>query len=187
MADVKTDLEPQNTKTLVTEGTRAFYIRDYNNAIQSLSKAIELLVAEHGEKHDSLGEVYLNYGKSLLELSREEADPLGDAVPRELKTGDSDTTDEDDGDDGEKAEAAETAEIGKEQDKPEEAKTNGKEVGEENEESDEKEKVDDASIDKDAPGPSGSSGKDEEKGEDITGEEGLFKFIFAICTVSQNY
>lgn len=166
---------------IIRQGTRAYIIRDYKNAVQMLSTGIEIFVNKYGEKYDSLGEVYLNYGKSLLELSREESDPLGDAVPRELKTGESDSTDDDDDEVEEEEEgAAETAEEkGKEQDKPEEAKIEDEKI-----ESDDKPKPDEAEK-KEINGSeedkvetteatAGSSGgaKPDEKGEDITGEEG---------------
>lgn len=52
-------------------------------AVAALSKASELLVAEHNDDmHESLGEVYLYYGKALLGLSREQNEALGDAVPK---------------------------------------------------------------------------------------------------------
>lgn len=120
------DLENARPEQLISQGTRAYIIRDYNNAVQMLSKAIEKVTAAKDERDDYLGEAYLYYGKSLLEYSREEDDPFGDAVPREIKTGESEETDDDDDDDGD-TDAAETAEqTGKEQDKPEEAKAEDK-------------------------------------------------------------
>lgn len=119
MADAEICLDNKTSIQLLGEGIRSYTISDFNAAVQYLSKASELVVAEHDEKHDSLGDIYLYYGKSLLEIAREESDPLGDAVvPREL--------DDVDCDDDEELDAVETADTGVEQDKPEEAKTNGK-------------------------------------------------------------
>lgn len=58
-------------------------LQDYEAAVSALSRASELLVTEHkDDTHESLGEVYLYYGKALLGLSREQNEALGDAVPR---------------------------------------------------------------------------------------------------------
>lgn len=84
MAEVTIDPTNNNPEELLNQGVRAYVIRNYSSAVQALSLASELLVAKHGESHDSLGEVYLYYGKALLELSREEAEPLGDAVTKKL-------------------------------------------------------------------------------------------------------
>lgn len=120
MADVTVDPQNKNPDELVTQGIRAYFIQNYPTAVQALSLASELLAAQHGDKHDSLGDVYLYYGKALLELSREEAEPLGDAVAKTI---------EDDSD----SEEAEVPEEETGDDKPEEAKiANGDVNGEEN-------------------------------------------------------
>lgn len=113
MADVTIDPKNKNPKELVTQGICAYHIQDYPSAVQALSLASELLAAEHGDKHDSLGDVYYFYGKALLELSREEAEPLGDAVTKTIE----DDSDSDEADTEEPASAAATVE-----EKPEEAK-----------------------------------------------------------------
>ncbi|KAL3274459.1 hypothetical protein HHI36_015845 [Cryptolaemus montrouzieri] len=83
MADVIIDPENKNAKELLSQGIRAFVLQDYTVAVQALGKASELLVSEHGDDlHESLGDVYFYYGKALLALSRQEAEPLGDAVPK---------------------------------------------------------------------------------------------------------
>ncbi|KAJ8934019.1 hypothetical protein NQ314_013655 [Rhamnusium bicolor] len=113
MADVMVDTENKNPKELLGQGIKAYILQDYNTAVSALSTASEILVAEHGDDlHDSLGEVYLYYGKALLGLSREESEALGDAVP---KNNDEESEEED-------VENTETEE--KEND---DAKTNGKE------------------------------------------------------------
>lgn len=94
MADVAVDPQNSTPEDLVKVGIKAYILKDYNAAVTALSSATELMVAEHGEKHDSLGNVYLYYGKALLEVSREEAEPLGDAVAREIV---SDSDDEESG------------------------------------------------------------------------------------------
>nr|CAH7742848.1 unnamed protein product [Callosobruchus chinensis] len=83
MADVVINTETKNSTELFGQGIRAYVLQDYNSAVTALSKASELMAAELGnDLHDSLGEVYLYYGKSLLGLSREENEALGDAVPK---------------------------------------------------------------------------------------------------------
>nr|CAI5826266.1 unnamed protein product [Callosobruchus analis] len=83
MADVVINTETSNSTELLGQGIRAYVLQDYNSAVTALSKASELMAAELGnDLHDSLGEVYLYYGKSLLGLSREENEALGDAVPK---------------------------------------------------------------------------------------------------------
>lgn len=86
MADVAVESEIKDPKELVKLATKAEHIHDYNAAATAYSKAIEIIVAEHGDKHDSLGEIYLAYGKTLLEISRDESEPLGDAVQREYSS-----------------------------------------------------------------------------------------------------
>ena len=78
MADVMVDTENKNTKELLGQGIRAYIMQDYSAAVTALSKASEILVTEHGDDlHESLGDVYLYYGKALLGLSREESEALG--------------------------------------------------------------------------------------------------------------
>lgn len=85
MADVTIDPQNKNSDELIKQGITAYYMQNYPAAVQALSLASELLVAEHGAKHDSLGDVYFYYGKALLELSREESQPLGDAVTKNIE------------------------------------------------------------------------------------------------------
>ncbi|CAH1973840.1 unnamed protein product [Acanthoscelides obtectus] len=106
MADVVVNTETQNSSELLGQGIRAYVLQDYNAAVTALSKASELMTAELGtDLHDSLGEVYLYYGKALLGLSREENEALGDAVPKG----------QEESDDDEEEEAEETDEKQKEQ------------------------------------------------------------------------
>lgn len=118
MADVTIDPKNKNPKELITQGICAYHIQDYPSAVQALSLASELLAAEHGDQHDSLGDVYYYYGKALLELSREEAEPLGDAVTKTIE-------DDSDSDDTEEPTATTAAAAGEE--KPEEAKADNRE------------------------------------------------------------
>lgn len=97
----------ENVKDLICQATRAYWLHDYKEAVKLLAHVSELLVKEHGDdKYDGLGNVYLYYGKTLLELVREAGDPLGEVVPREVGVaveGDDDGAEdeEEDGDDGE--------------------------------------------------------------------------------------
>lgn len=81
MADVEIDLEITNPQELVSLGIRAHAIGDFSNAAAAFGRATQLMAQEHGDEHDSLGEIYLHYARALLEVSREEAEPLGDAIP----------------------------------------------------------------------------------------------------------
>lgn len=78
MADVNIDPETKDTKQLFNQGVKAFVLRDYKNAVDALGRATELMVAENegDDLHDSLGDVYLYYGKALLALYRQESDPI---------------------------------------------------------------------------------------------------------------
>ncbi|CAH0563470.1 unnamed protein product [Brassicogethes aeneus] len=83
MADVTVNSTSHNPKELLSQGIKAYVLQDYDAAVQALSQASQLLAEEHGDDlHESLGEVYLYYGKALLALSRDESDALGDAVPK---------------------------------------------------------------------------------------------------------
>lgn len=78
MADVVVDADNKNPKQLLGQGIKAYILQDYDASVAALSKASELLALEHADDlHDSLGEVYLYYGKALLGLSREESNVLG--------------------------------------------------------------------------------------------------------------
>ncbi|KAI4455833.1 nuclear autoantigenic sperm protein nasp -related [Holotrichia oblita] len=114
MADVSDKMEGKTPKQLLGAGARAYATSNYSAAVQYLSRASEMTVAEEGSPtHDSLGEIYFLYGKSLLELSREEGDPLGDVVPKdvavmqEAEEEEDGTTKEDRGSDDEKEEGDE--------------------------------------------------------------------------------
>jgi nuclear autoantigenic sperm protein len=86
MADVALDPQNSNSKELFGQGMRAYVLQDYDTAVRAFSKASELLAVEHGsDTHDSLGDVYLYYGKSLLELSRKESGPLGEGVLKNVE------------------------------------------------------------------------------------------------------
>ncbi|RZC35891.1 nuclear autoantigenic sperm protein [Asbolus verrucosus] len=88
MADVALDPQNSNSKELFGQGVRAYVLQDYDTAVRAFSKVSELLSAEHGnDMHDSLGDVYLYYGKSLLELSRKESGPLGEGVLKNVDEG----------------------------------------------------------------------------------------------------
>lgn len=119
MADIQVDLENKNGEELFAQGVRAYIMEDYNAAVAALSKTSELYAAEHGDdQHESLGEVYLYYGKALLGLSREESEALGDAVPKNVDEGE-----ESEGEDEEEGEP-ETAENGDAEKKVEAEKEN---------------------------------------------------------------
>lgn len=89
MADIEINFDSTDYKELLKCGHHAFIIKDYSNAAAALGRATQLMAQEHGEEHDSLGEVYLHYARALLELSRNESEPLGDAIPH----GDDDSDD----------------------------------------------------------------------------------------------
>lgn len=96
MADATSDIENKTAEELMPIGIKAFYLRDYSTAVSAFSKASELIVAAHSDdQHSSLGDVYLLYGKSLLELVREETEALGD-LAKDMD-GDDDDDDDDEG------------------------------------------------------------------------------------------
>lgn len=101
MAEVTIDPQNKNPEELLNQGVRAYTTREYATAVQALSQASQLLVEKHGESDDSLGDVYLYYGKALLELYREEAQPLGDAVTKKLDDASESDDDVDTAEDGE--------------------------------------------------------------------------------------
>lgn len=94
MADITVDFENKKCKDLLGLGVRAYKMKNYQAAVAYLDKASELSVVEYGEKHITVGDCYLYYGKALLEVAREEGDPLGDAVPKAVDSNDEDSSDE---------------------------------------------------------------------------------------------
>lgn len=81
MADLSEEVPIKDAATAISQGKRHLLVRDYNLAVIVLAQACELLVQEHGETGDEMGELYLLYGRALLGLAREEAGVLGGGVP----------------------------------------------------------------------------------------------------------
>ncbi|XP_045476788.1 protein HGV2 [Harmonia axyridis] len=122
MADVNIDLDTKDSKQLFNQGVKAYVLKDYKNAVDALGKATEIMVAELGDDlHDSLGETYLYYGKALLEVYRQESDPIGN-LP---KTIDTSTTEEQEPEEDEEAENQENEEMDESKDNDGEEAANG--------------------------------------------------------------
>ncbi|KAF7278672.1 nuclear autoantigenic sperm protein isoform X2 [Rhynchophorus ferrugineus] len=159
MADVVVDPECTDPKELYGQGVRAFVLQDFEAAVAALSKASEILVAEHKDDlHESLGQVYLYYGKSLLGLAREQNEALGDAVPKNTEDSEDEDGDDENQETQEKTESnGDTLSVVKDksenQTNNDKAESSPKECGE--------------------PGPSSVNGddKEEETTDDQNGEE----------------
>lgn len=122
------EVEGKTPAELLTLGMKAFWATNYKHAVQYLGKSSELLVDQHkDDKHDSLAEVYLFYGKTLLELSREEGDPLGEAVPKEVPMEEEEESGDDDNNDGEENESI-TEKKADESESTEKSKTDDEKV-----------------------------------------------------------
>ncbi|XP_022906658.1 protein HGV2 [Onthophagus taurus] len=81
-------------------GARSYLAKDYAEAVLYFSKASELGVKKLGDQlHDEMADIYLLYGKSLLELARMEGDPFGENVPKEVVVGEEAEEEEDSSDD----------------------------------------------------------------------------------------
>ncbi|KPI93079.1 PREDICTED: protein HGV2 [Papilio xuthus] len=111
MADVA-DVSTSSPAELLSVGRRHLAVRNYSAAVEALTKACELLAAEHGDTADQCAEAYLWYGKALLGLSREESGVLGDGMPGtgnadEDENGDQEDNDEEQNEDGEEGTEAE--------------------------------------------------------------------------------
>ncbi|CAG9774012.1 unnamed protein product [Ceutorhynchus assimilis] len=89
--------ECEDAQELFGIGVRAFVLQDYNQAAEVLSRALELLVQEHQDNlHESLGKVYLVYGKALLGCSKTTIQPLGEKIKEKAKeNGEATSGDED--------------------------------------------------------------------------------------------
>jgi len=75
---------PEKTaKTLMAEGRRDFICKDWSNAAENFSKACEKLTEEFGDRAAETAEGYFWYGKSLLEVSRNQHDFLGTQAENE--------------------------------------------------------------------------------------------------------
>lgn len=108
------EMEGKTALQLQAMGTKAYWLRKYNDSAAYLSRASEMFVEEQkDDKHNSLGNVYLYYGKALLELAREDGNPLGEAVPKEIEVEDEEdlSDEEDDGAEGDEKEGDKEAEI----------------------------------------------------------------------------
>ncbi|XP_066145582.1 protein HGV2 isoform X2 [Euwallacea fornicatus] len=167
MADVSVDPECNDPKELFGQGVRAYILQNYEAAVAALSKASELLVNEHqDDMHESLGEIYLFYGKALLGLSREESEALGDALPK---------NEESENEEEEEEEGSEDAGETKTEENNVSSSVSGK--GEpENGKEETKETENLLSSSSDDPGPSTSKGDgaepsdDQQESEDVTSD-----------------
>lgn len=170
MADITIDPENKNPEELQAQGIRAYLISNYSAAVQALSLASELLAAKHGDNHDSLGDVYLYYGKSLLELSREEVEPLGDAVAKKI---------DEDSESSEDAAEEESKQVEESKEAEEKTEDGNKENDEGKEEKDEEKGETKESDEAEKPvngdvvngGPSGSGSGDQKIDGDSTEEK----------------
>jgi len=68
---------------LMAEGRRDFICKDWSNAAENFSKACEKLTEEFGDRAAETAEGYFWYGKSLLEVSRNQHDFLGTKAENE--------------------------------------------------------------------------------------------------------
>merc|ERR1711997_402325 len=73
----------KTAKTLMAEGRRDFICKDWSNAAENFSKACEKLTEEFGDRAAETAEGYFWYGKSLLEVSRNQHDFLGTQAENE--------------------------------------------------------------------------------------------------------
>lgn len=155
MADVALDPQNSNPKELFGQGVRAYVLQDYDTAVRAFSKASELLAAEHeSDIHDSLGDVYLYYGKALLELSRKESGPLGEGVLKNVEEESEEDIEDSEGE-GDKPEGANGDANKTDDEKTEEAQT-----AEEASKSEEAEK-------KEEDNPSGGTSEEKKEGTKI--------------------
>jgi len=73
----------KDAKTLMAEGRRDFICKDYSAAAENFSKAVEGMTLEFGDRAQETAEGYFWYGKSLLEVSRNQQDFLGTKAENE--------------------------------------------------------------------------------------------------------
>ncbi|XP_014233917.1 protein HGV2 isoform X1 [Trichogramma pretiosum] len=65
----------------MAQGRRSYLLSDFNSAVTFFGQACMLLSEKHGEVANELADPYLNYGRALLNLNREEQGVLGPNVP----------------------------------------------------------------------------------------------------------
>merc|ERR1712071_288232 len=80
MSPSKKQARIEKAQELLTSGKRNLLVSDYPSAVSDLAEASSLLAKIHGETSAECGEVYLYYGKALLEVSRQESGVLGQAL-----------------------------------------------------------------------------------------------------------
>lgn len=108
MADVSEKVPIKDAAIAISQGKRHLLVRDYNLAVIVLAQACELLVQEHGETGDEMGELYLLYGRALLGLAREEAGVLGGGVPGSEEVNQDEIEEEEDEEESEEGSIAES-------------------------------------------------------------------------------
>merc|ERR1712071_561715 len=80
MSPSKKQARIEKAQELLTSGKRNLLVSDYPSAVSDLAEACSLVAKIHGETSEECGEVYLSYGKALLEVSRQESGVLGQAL-----------------------------------------------------------------------------------------------------------
>ncbi|RZF34604.1 hypothetical protein LSTR_LSTR008629 [Laodelphax striatellus] len=137
--------------SLLAQGKRHLYVKDYPSAVAALSEACAKISAEHGQMADDCADGYYYYGSALLELAREEMAVLGEPEANK-EPGDEDEEDEEE-EGGEEEAGDETLEASKIEKKGEEGAKKDEEVGE-------------------ADGEEGKEGEEKKEGEEAKEEEG---------------
>ncbi|XP_039290887.1 LOW QUALITY PROTEIN: histone-binding protein N1/N2 [Nilaparvata lugens] len=119
--------------SLLAQGKRHLYVKDFPSAVTTLSLACAKISAEHGQLADDCADGYYYYGSALLELAREEMAVLGE--PEANKEGEEEgDDDEEEGEGEEEGGADETLEASKVEEEGEKKEGEGKEGEEKMEE-----------------------------------------------------
>uniref|UniRef100_A0A1B6DE97 Tetratricopeptide SHNi-TPR domain-containing protein n=1 Tax=Clastoptera arizonana TaxID=38151 RepID=A0A1B6DE97_9HEMI len=134
--------------SLLAQGRRHLFVKDYPSAVTVLGEACAKLAEIYGELGDECGDAYFNYGRALLEQSREESNLLNEKDV----DGDKDDTDDEENE----------VENGEEKIDEREEKDNEEEKTEKEDEKTLNENEEDKPIDE---GKTNNEGKTNDEGE----------------------
>eukprot|EP00112_Aurelia_sp_Birch-Aquarium-sp1_P011803 Seg2482.4 transcript_id=Seg2482.4/GoldUCD/mRNA.D3Y31 product="Protein HGV2" protein_id=Seg2482.4/GoldUCD/D3Y31 len=76
------DFSQKEVDTLISEGKKLSANRDPQGASDKFAEACCKLAEKFGQTADECGDVYLLYGRSLLDIARSESDFLGNSIPK---------------------------------------------------------------------------------------------------------
>ncbi|XP_055708345.1 protein NASP homolog [Phlebotomus papatasi] len=114
--------EIDRAKELFSSGTRNYYVKDYDRAVEDLSQVCTLYSDVYGTTADELGAPYLLYAKALIGLAQNEVKLIDIPEGEDDEDSESESCDEEDDAKGKKDDEGESSEAAGKSEKPSSSK-----------------------------------------------------------------